>query len=627
MAGQRIAPIRGWIRCSGAMAPAWILAAAWLALAGSAGASPLVPRIVNGVETQAQPATGALLEPFGSGFRALCTGTLVGCETFLTAAHCVCPGDTFCTPDPADFAVYLQHSGIHTAASVGVHPAYEFGVAGDVAVVTISAPQSGIRPVPLNVTATPGSGTPGTIVGFGVTSGKEDDAGILREGQVTTGGCDGNVPEPEHVCWSFESPVGPPGQDSNTCFGDSGGPLFIDQGSGPEIAGITSGGFSAQCDADDLAFDANVFVYQGFIQGIGGADLGQTSCGAHSQVGDPDTTVAAFQRGALPGKAERRCRHQVRTQIRKYARSRHDALRKCIDRVQKGSSSGPCPDADTTARLQQIAARVDPARLDARCPAPVLAAAGLGGPCQSAQNGAELASCIRAAGDQEVDRLLDLAYADPAPLGPLADADEAACQRTIGKELSRYGHKRVSKLAACQAKVDRGKVGSCPDATSAAKIAGAAARAQDRLGRRCTDAQVASLDASAGFGGSCAGASSTAALAACGLPEHDASGDLWLGLVPGPPGSDGVSEFVVPVGTERLRVTVNGVDAAGNDLDLYVKQGSVPTPTDFHLSSSDSGVFEAVEQLSPTAGTWYLLVEEFGGAAVPYQATVTLFQP
>lgn len=604
-----------------------LLAALGLLLGSAPGQAQIFPRIVNGVETQTQPATGALLVPFGSGHTTICTGTLIGCQTFLTAAHCVCPGDTFCTPNPSSYAIFLQHSGIHSVTAIDVHPDYDFAVEADVAVVTLGAATSGVPPVPLNASGTPAFGTSGTIVGFGITSGSSDDSGLLREGLVTTDSCSGLVPAPAHVCWTFQAPVGPPGQDSNTCSGDSGGPLFVDFGAGPVVAGITSGGISSSCLATDRSFDANVYQYGSFITGIGGADLANTTCGPHSQVGEPATTTTAWSRQGLPGADERSCRVEVHRQMRRYAKKRHIQLGRCIDSVLLGKKAGPCPDATTAARLADAAAQVDPVRLDQRCPPGVLAGSGFAGACATAQDGSELAACIVATVDSAIDTALDVAYADPGASGPLADTDEASCQRTIGRELIRYTHNRVTRLTACAKRADLGKVAACPDAATTTKIARDADKAQDRIPKRCSDAQVAALDAGAGFGGSCAGATTTASLAACGLLEHDTAGDTLLALVePATDGAD-VRSFTVPAGSDRFRVTLNGIDAGSNDIDLYVKFGSPPTTTDFDLSSAESGVFEFVEQGSPTAGEWYVLVHEYSGSSVEYQATATVFQP
>jgi len=163
-----------------------LLLAPLCALPASGQTSGIQARIVNGVSTQGQPTTGALLFPVGSGFSLVCSGTLIGCQSFLTAAHCVCPGTSFCTPDPASFAVYLQHGGIFSVSAAAVAPGYQFGVAEDVAVLTLASPATGVPPTPINTQASPAPGTRGIIAGFGITGGSKDDAGLLRQGQVTT---------------------------------------------------------------------------------------------------------------------------------------------------------------------------------------------------------------------------------------------------------------------------------------------------------------------------------------------------------------------------------------------------------------------------------------------------------
>ena len=260
-------------------------------------------RIVNGVFEFGEAATGALM--FGSNpdnaFQ-ICSGTLIGCETFLTAAHCVCGLDgPAClgasAPDPSSYSIFLQHAGFFDVASISLRSDYDFPTA-DVAVLKLGTPVSGVPPVPINTTASPAVGTPGTIVGFGTSGG--DDSGLKRSGAVTTAPCPSGISNVTSVCWQFLDPLGPPGLDSNTCSGDSGGPLFVDLGSGTVVAGVTSGGTSASCLPTDESFDANVHTYRSWIQMQVGTDLFSTTCGDLGQVGTPDAQVQSVL-GALGG--------------------------------------------------------------------------------------------------------------------------------------------------------------------------------------------------------------------------------------------------------------------------------------------------------------------------------------
>lgn len=259
--------------------------------------APLAPgdRIVNGLVTSDFPSTVALIDP-ASG-RQFCTGTLIGCATVLTAAHCVCTSDGAACKGggvdlrPAgDIQVFSQHGGFSAVASVDVQESYEFASASDVAVLRLAAPVTGAAPVPINELEDPATGSVGTIVGFGVSRGDREDAGLKRQGRVETSGCS-EVPEATHVCWRFASPLGDPGTQSNTCLGDSGGPLFLDLGSGPVVAGVTSGGLSDDCLPFDEAWDANVFFDREWIRDTAGDDLDAGRCGDGPQAGDVDAPI------------------------------------------------------------------------------------------------------------------------------------------------------------------------------------------------------------------------------------------------------------------------------------------------------------------------------------------------
>jgi len=271
--------------------------------AGVAAAAALQPRIVNGLTTAEYPAVGILYNTSG----AFCSGTMIGCETFLTAAHCVCPSstDTASTclarggAQPDGWTVFLAQGGIFEVTSVTIDPTYDFSMGGDVAVLRLGAAMDGVPPFPINTTMRPPFGTSGTIVGFGRTGGNPTtnvDFGVKRWGRMVTAACD-HVPDAANLCWPFTRPVGPVAEDSNTCQGDSGGPMFVDLGAGPVLAGVTSGGLPDDCLAapDGESFDTDVFVHREFVRSVAGSDLDHRACGSLPQVGTAGATGYAFE--------------------------------------------------------------------------------------------------------------------------------------------------------------------------------------------------------------------------------------------------------------------------------------------------------------------------------------------
>lgn len=232
-------------------------------------------KIVNGLLSWNHPSVGWHYAAGGT-----CTGTLIGCSTVLTAAHCVVSDS-----DPTHHLFFLQNNGLYSVASIAVHPAYTGAVDSphDLAILRLSVPVVGIQPSAINTVSKPPFGTPGEIVGFGRVGDPFQATGIKRAGLVTTSSCGGGQ-DATHICWNFASPQGPPGSNSSTCNGDSGGPLFADPGSGPLVVGTTSYG-NQSCLPPNLARDADVYLDRAWIQNAATGGLGQSSCGTLPSAG------------------------------------------------------------------------------------------------------------------------------------------------------------------------------------------------------------------------------------------------------------------------------------------------------------------------------------------------------
>jgi hypothetical protein len=254
-------------------------------------------KIANGEPSQIFPSVGQLLTD-----QSTCSGTLVGCQTFLTAAHCLCQDPITgqilngkqCNArpdllDPAGKRVFLQHGGIFEVASIAVHPRFQFRIRSDLAVLTLTRPVTGIGTSRLNLVEKPALLSPATIVGFGL-DGLGGLSGIKRVGSVVTSSCIG-VANATHVCFTFDNPLGPPGSNSDTCQGDSGGPLFVNFGTSEVVAGVTSGGDGQGCHPIDHSFDADVFLDRAWLQSQGGVDLDHGFCGDLTPAGSTGSAI------------------------------------------------------------------------------------------------------------------------------------------------------------------------------------------------------------------------------------------------------------------------------------------------------------------------------------------------
>ncbi len=270
-----------------------------VALAGGCAADPEMAAevgsaeqpIVNGTVTTEFPATGMLIgnSPDGGMF---CSATLIGCDTVLTAAHCVCTGTgsqcSSTTPAQPTY-VFFQNAGFFQVESVRVNPLYNEAIEYDAAVLHLAEPVTGIRPAAVASSAVaPGSAA--TIVGFGRTGGDVYEYGIKRQGNVTTRACAAELGV-KKLCWQFDGSAA--SSESNVCHGDSGGSTYVIDGGVPTIVGVHSTTNQMSCletpgtypSADTSVFDHRAFITEG------GGTVSTATCGDLPAVGDADVTV------------------------------------------------------------------------------------------------------------------------------------------------------------------------------------------------------------------------------------------------------------------------------------------------------------------------------------------------
>ncbi len=237
----------------------------------------------------------------------------------------------------------------------------------------------------------------------------------------------------------------------------------------------------------------------------------------------------AYESWIVPTRQEQLCRKEIRTRLVNYFGATLKAMQQCINRVNMGLATAPCPDSEASAAIARAESKIDPERMERKCPAEVVAEMVLGGACSGA-SASELASCLIAEASEATNVLLNIEYAAPAEL--LTNPEEQKCQALIARRLGDpYAVKRVKLLNRCLDKRDRGDVTSCPDPLSELRIARSRGRAETRIANQCSDELVVQLQGSGGFDG-CEEATTLSELITCELAEHDTHTDRLVNIVP-----------------------------------------------------------------------------------------------
>jgi endonuclease G len=234
------------------MSTRWLPLAMLLASASAASADsqsaqtvarpePGTSAIVGGETVPAGrwPDTVAVLGTSGS-----CTGTLIAPDLVLTAGHCANINPTRVVANTTDYA---QAEGIRVNVTrTTAYPNWQ--TMYDVAVVELASPISGIEPRKLGTSCTFNtvkSHVNVHLVGFGATNAEGTQANTqLREAMTAVidptcaasgMGCKPNVaPGGEFIAGGDGT--------ADSCFGDSGGPVYLDTPNGAVLIGAVSRG-------------------------------------------------------------------------------------------------------------------------------------------------------------------------------------------------------------------------------------------------------------------------------------------------------------------------------------------------------------------------------------------------
>jgi hypothetical protein len=231
--------------------------------------------ITGGEPDEGHPAVGVLLSSTSEGL-SLCSATVVGRQSVITAGHCVpsnevefrtCIGVSEC--DEASASAY-------PAARIVRHPGWLAGNRRyDIALVTLQRPVTGVEPKPISLRA-PQLADPVTLVGFG-----KPGFGTRRVAQNTISALGASQ-------FQFQ------GTEAVVDEGDSGGPTFIAREGEEVLAGVHSTKHLAQVGGEVVIVgtDIRVDIFYSWIVDQFAGDVALEGIGLPEQGNSPAAPAA-----------------------------------------------------------------------------------------------------------------------------------------------------------------------------------------------------------------------------------------------------------------------------------------------------------------------------------------------
>ncbi len=207
----------------------------------ASGQQNFVAKIINGEECSRlnSPIVNLTLRDQRGDYYS-CTGTVVNSRSVITAAHCI-----------TGITEIIVETGIGAVPAVSFdhHPDYDGTETNDLGIVIVGQDLDVLAFPVISKYRTMALGERVIFAGYGVSEiGSETANGNLLAGANTL-----TRVSRERLSIDFNSI-----EQSNTCFGDSGGPLLSYQNSRWVLAGVTSNGRRADCGYEDQSNFANL---------------------------------------------------------------------------------------------------------------------------------------------------------------------------------------------------------------------------------------------------------------------------------------------------------------------------------------------------------------------------------